>query len=145
MAKQRTTKAEAGGLGLLLLVFGVIMVGIGKVLHVTGLVAPSIICIAGIGAFVWHKKSQRKKRLEYLRNKYRDDAILQHILDHHFWQRQTSEQLIDSLGNPTNVDKKVLKTRKRDVWKYNHRGANRYGLRITLDNDVVIGWVQKND
>ena len=29
-------------------------------------------------------------------------------------------------------------TRKREVWKYKPTGRNRYGLRITLDNNVVV-------
>jgi hypothetical protein len=37
----------------------------------------------------------------------------------------------ESLGGPHGVDKKVLKTVKREVWKYNPRGVNRCGLRIT--------------
>jgi len=62
---------------------------------------------------------------------------------HTFWQGQTSDQLLESLGSPKDVDKKLLATRKREVWKYNRRGVNRYGLRITLDNDIVAGWDQK--
>jgi hypothetical protein len=41
------------------------------------------------------------------------------------------------------VDRKLLKTMKREIWKYNPRGVNRYGLRITLDNDIVSGWDHK--
>lgn len=29
-----------------------------------------------------------------------------------FWQGQTSEQLLDSLGNPKDIDVKILKTKK---------------------------------
>ena len=51
--------------------------------------------------------------------------------------------LIDSLGQPQDIDTKVLKTKKKEIWKYNHNGGNRFGLRITLDNDIVVGWDQK--
>jgi outer membrane protein assembly factor BamE (lipoprotein component of BamABCDE complex) len=56
---------------------------------------------------------------------------------------QTSEQLRVLLGNPLSVDTKFTKTRKCEIWKYNRRGTNRYGLRIILDNDVVVGWDEK--
>jgi hypothetical protein len=51
--------------------------------------------------------------------------------------------LTDSLGNPPNVDRKLMATRKREVWKYNPIGRGRYALRVTLDNDVVIQIDQK--
>jgi len=76
--------------------------------------------------------------------KYQDDEIVQSIMNRSFWQGQTSEQLRDSLGNPVDIDEKILKTKKKEIWKYNPQGGNRFGLRITLDDDVVIGWEQKN-
>jgi hypothetical protein len=50
---------------------------------------------------------------------------------------------MDSLGSPRGVDRKSMATRKREIWKYNPRGVNRFGLRITLDNDIVANWDQK--
>tara|TARA_Y100000782_G_scaffold36115_1_gene40417 strand:+ start:43681 stop:43917 length:237 start_codon:yes stop_codon:yes gene_type:complete len=75
--------------------------------------------------------------------KYHDEKIVNALMDKSFWQGQTAEQLMDSLGKPQDIDQKVLKTKKKEIWKYNHRGSNRYGLRITLDNDIVVGWDQK--
>lgn len=65
------------------------------------------------------------------------------IYNHRYWQGQTAEQLVDSLWKPRGVDKKLLKTMKREVWKYDPRGVNRYGLSISLDNDIVSGWDHK--
>jgi hypothetical protein len=47
------------------------------------------------------------------------------------------------LGNPLDVDQKVLKTKKKEVWKYQPKGANRYALRVILENGLVVGWEQK--
>ncbi len=102
-----------------------------------------IFIILGIGMYAVHKYRQTKRRIEYLRMKYGDEALVQRILLHNFWHGQTSEQLLDSLGDPLEVDKIRLKTRKREVWKYDRRGVNRFGLRITLDDDIVVGWDQK--
>lgn len=99
--------------------------------------------IAVIAIFVWFKTAQKKKRREQLMAKYQDSTIVNDLMTSSFWQGQTSEQLIDSLGQPVDIDAKVLKTKKKEVWKYSHQGGNRYGLRITLDNDVVVGWDQK--
>ncbi len=87
---------------------------------------------------------QKKRRMAYLIEKYGDETIVQHILQKHFWHGQTDQQLLDSLGNPLSVDRKSMATRRREVWKYNSRGRNRYALRITLDDGIVIGWDQKD-
>ena len=101
--------------------------------------------VASVIALVFlYKLSQKRKRRAELMEKYQDDEIVQSIMNRSFWQGQTSEQLRDSLGNPVDIDEKILKTKKKEIWKYNPQGGNRFGLRITLDDDVVIGWEQKN-
>jgi hypothetical protein len=97
-----------------------------------------------IGGIAWYRHFKRKQRTEFLLDKYGDMEVVQRILRGHMWQGQTSEQLLDSVGSPLNIDRKVMASRRREVWKYNSRGRNRYGLRITLDNDIVIGWDRKN-
>jgi hypothetical protein len=141
MAK-RTSKAENLALGLVIIV-ALIVAAIGKIVDTVGYLLPLVVCIAVIGAFIWHGNNKRKKHLEYLRAKYRDEATVQRIVEHRFWQGQTAEQLIDSLGKPAAIDNKVHNASRRDTWKYNPRGVNRYGLRITLDDDIVTGWDQK--
>jgi hypothetical protein len=80
------------------------------------------------------------ERLAYLRAKYKDEVIVQRIINRECWRGETAEQLIDSLGRPADIDHKLLKTKSKEVWKYGHRGANRYAVRVTLENNVVIGW-----
>lgn len=75
--------------------------------------------------------------------KYKDENLVDELLNETFWQGQTAEQLRDSLGEPLDIDQKVLKTKVKEVWKYEQTGKNRYGLKITLDDGVVVGWDQK--
>ncbi len=75
--------------------------------------------------------------------KYKDEELVQDLLDETFWQGQTAEQLRDSLGEPLDIDEKVLKTKTKEVWKYQQTGKNRYALKITLENGVVVAWDQK--
>jgi len=101
-------------------------------------------CIAAtIFIIIWYKSAQTKKRRSLLMSKYQDSELVNNIMERSFWQGQTSEQLMDSLGSPEDIDEKILKTKKKEIWKYNHQSGNRYGLRITLDNDIVVGWDQK--
>lgn len=71
------------------------------------------------------------------------DQIADRIMRGMFWQGQTKDQLVESLGAPLDIDQKVLKTKTREVWKYNQRGKNRYGLKITMEDGVVTEWDQK--
>ena len=104
---------------------------------ITGVIA------AGIVFYLWSKSNKTKKRREYLIDKYQDLSLVEDLMNQCFWVEQTADQLIDSLGYPVNVEQKMLKTKKKEVWKYFHQGGNRYSLRITLDNDHVVGWDQK--
>ncbi|MCD9468958.1 DUF2845 domain-containing protein [Photobacterium sp. NCIMB 13483] len=104
---------------------------------ITGVIA------AGIVFYLWSKSNKTKKRREYLIDKYQDLSLVEDLMNQCFWVEQTADQLIDSLGYPVDVEQKMLKTKKKEVWKYSHQGGNRYSLRITLDNDHVVGWDQK--
>ncbi len=141
MAK-RITKAEAT-----LIVFAVI-IGVPiylafKVVETTGWVVPVVGGIVVVILIFWYQYSKKQKRLAYLREKYKDEELVQNIYGGYFWQGQTEEQLIDAIGEPLAVDRKVLKIKNRDIWKYNRKGANRYGLRITIEDGCVVGWDKK--
>jgi hypothetical protein len=88
------------------------------------------------------KKKQKDIRLAYLNEKYCDET-LQRVLQGQLWLGQTAEQVIDSIGEPIATDRNLLKTRKKEIWKYSPSGVNRYRLRITLEGDRVVGWDQK--
>lgn len=92
------------------------------------------------------KKREREmqRRHAYVQAKYRDPGIVNMIMNRMLWQGQTTEQLRDSLGNPEDVDEKVLKTKTKHIWKYHQTGRNRFGLKITVENNVVVGWDKKD-
>ena len=85
-----------------------------------------------------------KKWVSYLKQKYNNDAeIVDAILNGQFWKGQSAEQLRDSLGSPSAIDRQVLKTKTKEVWKYNEIKKDQYALRIMLEKDEVVGWDQK--
>lgn len=96
-----------------------------------------------IGSMVIYNDYKTRKKRERLMEKYHDERLVDKLMQRMFWQGQSEEQLIDSLGRPLDIDQKVLKTKTKEVWKYNETGKNRYGLKITLENGEVIGWDQK--
>lgn len=99
--------------------------------------------VAIIALISYLSAQSRKRRRLHLLQKYGDSAIVDRILGRMFWQGQTSEQLLDSLGEPADIDEKVLKSKVRQTWKYHRSGRNRFGLRIVLENGVVTGWDQR--
>ncbi len=142
MSKRKARAKNNEAIGLL--VACLVVLWIGKSIGMLGFLALLLMCVAAFGVFLWYKSAKRRNHVEYLHSRYQDEALGQGVLQHRSWEGQTSQQLIDTLGDPVSVDRKVLKTKKREIWKYDHRGANRYGLRVVLDDDVVVGWDEKN-
>lgn len=89
------------------------------------------------------KAEELELRTAYLAEKYKDETIVQAILRQKIWEGMTAAQLFDSAGDPEAVDQKYMKTKSREVWKYDHQGGNRYLLRVTLENGLVVGWDSK--
>ena len=140
---RRNAKAE-GAIGLLLLVVGLPIFLISKIVESVGWILPVVALVGLVAAILLYQYKKKADRLAYLRQKYQDESVVQKIAAGYFWQGQTEEQLIDSIGRPIATDNKVLKSFVRETWKYNQVGRNRYGLRITLENGHVTGWENKS-
>jgi len=82
-------------------------------------------------------------RLKDLIGKYEDMEIVEDVMNGKFWQGMSSEMVNDALGDPDDVEQKVLKNNTREVWKYDEIGKNRYALKLFLENNEVVGWDQK--
>lgn len=141
MAKM--TKKQSEAVGILIIVL-IVIGAIAKFFETVGFITPIILIVVCTGIYLFYQFSKKKKRLAYLKQKYSNDEIVNNIFKGIIWQGESSEQLIDSIGNSVAVDNKILKTKKKEVWKYDHQGANRYNLRITLENDIVVGWDKKS-
>lgn len=128
---------------LWLILIGVFIYGAYKLGDFLGWELLAIAIFTILGLMIWYKSVKKKKRREMLMLKYNDIDIVESVMNGEYWQGQTAIQLLDSLGYPHSEDKKVLKTKTSETWKYDHRGSNRYGLRVTLENDIVVGWNKK--
>ncbi|QFY43026.1 DUF2845 domain-containing protein [Candidatus Methylospira mobilis] len=85
----------------------------------------------------------RKRRKARLLEKYDDEEIVCLIMNRKFWQGQTPEQLIDSIGQPHDIDRKVLKSKTKETWKYYQVRKGQFSLKVYFENDIVIGWEKK--
>lgn len=141
MAK-RMTKIES----MIIAVIAIVAIPIAVMIQLVesiGWVSIIAISVVTIGSYFWYQNNKKQKRLTYLHKKYQNNDLVQKIFKGYFWQGQNESELIDSLGKPEAIDRKVLKTKTKEIWKYNPQGANRYGLRITVENGKVIGWDKK--
>lgn len=106
------------------------------------LIIIAIVVLLGLIAAgaIWAYRQRRK----HLTEKYGDEEIARRMMRGVIWQGETREQLLESLGKPVDIDEKVLKTKSKEIWKYRKTTRNRFGLKITLDDGVVVAW-EKND
>ncbi len=104
----------------------------------------NFILLLGIGFIAWVaiKYIRHKRRREHLIEKY-GPVIAERILAGAVWQGMTNEQLLDSWGHPTAVDREVRYNKTKETWKYNQTGKNRFDNYVFLENDVVIGGKSK--
>lgn len=98
----------------------------------------AIVLVAAV--CVWGYFQRRKQLTE----KYGDPEIARRMMKRVLWQGETQEQLLESLGSPADIDQQVLKTKCKEVWKYRLTGKNRFGLKVTLDDGIVVAWDAKD-
>lgn len=96
-----------------------------------------------IALFVAYAIYADKKKRERLIKKYGNTEIVEHIMNSEVWQGATEEHVLDSLGKPLDIDQKVLKTKTKEIWKYEEVAKNRYALKVVIENGVVVGWDKK--
>jgi len=87
--------------------------------------------------------AEKAARRERLTQKF-GAAAAEKIERHEIWQGATVEMLVESRGTPAEVDERVMATKTKHVYKYDQFGKNRFRLRITIENGIVVGWEEKN-
>ncbi len=108
------------------------------------LFAVAVMALLGLWSLIYQAGQAKREdeRLQMVAEKYSGE-IADLIARKMFWRGQTAEQLRDSLGPPEAVEVKLLKTRRREIWKYGHYEADRYRTRVTLDDDIVTTWTTR--
>jgi len=105
----------------------------------------TVAVLVGSGAAIFGTRAWlRKLRFDKLMAKYSDANIANSILNRKFWEGMTEDQLLDSLGQPVDMDKKILKRKSSETWKYQKVGKNRFKLRVFVENGFVVGWEKRS-
>lgn len=90
------------------------------------------------------RANKLKKRIAFLQQKYNDESVVRGIISKSFWVGATESMLIDSIGDPEDKDREVMKRKTKETWKYHKKQANQYYLKIYIENGHVVGWDKKS-
>lgn len=88
-------------------------------------------------------RQQRLEREQNLSERF-GETIAARILSGELWVGQSSEQLREALGVPEDIDERVVARKRRETWKYDQVGQNRFNTKIMVEDGVVTGWDRKN-
>jgi hypothetical protein len=139
---RRITKAQSGLIAIAI-VIGVPIFIVAEASEALGVGATLSIIVGIVAIIVIAVVIAKKRRRAALLSKYGDSQVVERIMSKTIWVGETSDQLHDSLGAPIDVDQHVLKTKRKETWKYVRKGVNRYGLRVVVENGFVVGWDEK--
>ena len=144
MAKKGSDSVALG----IVIVIGAVIAAVGAAIEwarnnllIVGLILLGISLIVVLS--IHSSRQSRQRRYMSLVQRFGSEEIATDIVNRTFWTGQTAEQLLESLGSPISVDKQLLKTKTKEVWKYHEVKKNQFALKITLENDRVIGWDKK--
>lgn len=84
----------------------------------------------------------RQDRWAYLVARF-GDSLARAIWDGVLIQGMPEECLTEFLGVPEAADQKVMKEKRSSTLKYRPMGGNRFGLRVYVENGLVVGWEEK--
>lgn len=80
------------------------------------------------------------KRYYALMEKYNDHDSVVGVMHRRLWRGMTDEMVRDSIGSPSAIDQEAMKTKLKETWKFFPVSANRFSLKVNLEDDRVVGW-----
>jgi len=141
MSRRSKSSGLSGGVIVAILVFGFV----GWVGEQVARVWPALLILGVLVTVtvVGTKVLRRAGRRAALMAKYQDAALVDRLLQKVLWQGETADQVQESLGAPAAIDDATLKTKSKQTWKYYKTGRGRFALRVTLEDNLVVGWETK--
>jgi hypothetical protein len=122
-----------------------------------------ILGTVGYIAYKYHQRQKGKKeavelaeqaramlqqRQQYLLAKFGNDQnLVQRVLEHNIQLGDSKEFVLETFGQPVSTDSEILKTKTKEVWKYrkgNETRQDQCNFQVKFENDIVVGWDDKN-
>lgn len=86
------------------------------------------------------EKHLEAKKYQELLAKYQSKEIVDMVLNGDLWQGMTEEMLLDSLGEPHQLDSSAHKNFFKQTYKYGPLPRKQFALRVILKDGVVTEW-----
>jgi hypothetical protein len=114
---------------------------VGTAILVVLFVMGAIGAVVKIAAAGREKQAVESSRLQTIDRRYSDAApvVRSRIIEKTIWIGMTEQHLIDSWGQPSRRNVRVLKTKIKHTFTY---GSGKGSSRVFLDNGIVTGWSQ---
>lgn len=65
------------------------------------------------------------------------------VMRREIWKGETQEMLFESYGHPHAKEEIVKKTKTTHIFKYDELAKGRYRVRVTVEQNVIVGWETK--
>jgi len=62
------------------------------------------------------------------------------ILRRRLWLGESEDQVVCSFGEPDDVREIVTRTKTTEVYRYFETGVDRFALKVSIEDGVVVGW-----
>jgi hypothetical protein len=86
------------------------------------------------------KAAEEERRVHLVQRKYSGSPYASDIAAGLVRQGMTYGMVLDAWGQPASVDRKVLKTKTKEVLKYNPGPRRTFGNKVFLEDGIVVGW-----
>lgn len=116
----------------------------------TGIV---IFLVLAIISVIWHlskgsaeqsrKAEAERLRREMIEQAYANSPYKLDILNGSIRQGMTANMVVSAWGPPAAIDRKVLKTKTKEILKYGPGPGRSFANKVTIEDGIVVGWEQR--
>ncbi|WP_133117409.1 hypothetical protein [Paramylibacter kogurei] len=99
--------------------------------------------VVGIIALIMLRMAWRAGRRALWMKRYNDVEMVNAMMAGRIARGMTMDMVVDVWGIPADLDEVVMKTKTKHEMKYDEKGKNRYGTRVYLEDEIVVGWETK--
>jgi len=112
-----------------------------------------IFLVVAVISVIWHlskesaeqsrKDEEERLRQEMIEQAYANSPYKLDILNGSIRQGMTANMVVAAWGPPAAIDRKVLKTKTKEVLKYGPGPGRSFANKVMIEDGIVVGWEQR--
>lgn len=108
------------------------------------LVVASLVVHSLTGSAARNRKVEEERlRRDMIEQAYANSPYKLDILNGSIRQGMTANMVVAAWGPPAAIERKVLKTKTREILKYGPGPGRSFANKVTIENGIVVGWEQR--